>query len=186
MRRLFITFLAAIMMSVPASAAELIKMNFSATTQPALPFVTNPITDHTGQFAYILDADVVSLQEIDFKLGEIVFTKNNTGITKIGDVLFLGGLLNGPESTRGGTNDFTLAFPLSNGNGIIADFGYVLESDPTALGFTDAASITVLSRTSIGAVPEPATWALMLLGFFGVGGMLRSRRRRQEIKVCYA
>ncbi|THD59164.1 MAG: PEP-CTERM sorting domain-containing protein [Phenylobacterium sp.] len=26
------------------------------------------------------------------------------------------------------------------------------------------------------AVPEPATWALMLTGFFGVGGMLRRRQ----------
>ena len=29
----------------------------------------------------------------------------------------------------------------------------------------------------VGGVPEPATWALMLTGFFGMGGMLRSRRR---------
>jgi hypothetical protein len=29
----------------------------------------------------------------------------------------------------------------------------------------------------VGAVPEPATWALMLLGFFGLGGALRRRRR---------
>ena len=29
-----------------------------------------------------------------------------------------------------------------------------------------------------GAVPEPASWALMILGFGGVGGMLRSSRRK--------
>ena len=28
------------------------------------------------------------------------------------------------------------------------------------------------------AVPEPATWALMIIGFGGAGAMLRSRRRR--------
>ena len=28
-----------------------------------------------------------------------------------------------------------------------------------------------------GSVPEPTTWALMLLGFGGVGAALRSRRR---------
>ena len=29
-----------------------------------------------------------------------------------------------------------------------------------------------------GAVPEPATWGLMIVGFGGVGGLLRSRRRQ--------
>ena len=29
----------------------------------------------------------------------------------------------------------------------------------------------------VAAVPEPATWALMIMGFGGVGGMVRSRRR---------
>lgn len=30
-----------------------------------------------------------------------------------------------------------------------------------------------------GAVPEPATWAMMLVGFGGLGAVLRSNRRRQ-------
>ena len=29
-----------------------------------------------------------------------------------------------------------------------------------------------------GAVPEPATWAMMIVGFLGVGAVLRTRRRR--------
>jgi len=32
--------------------------------------------------------------------------------------------------------------------------------------------------TSVAAVPEPATWAMMLVGFFGIGATLRYRRRR--------
>ena len=31
------------------------------------------------------------------------------------------------------------------------------------------------------AVPEPATWAMMLLGFFGLGAMLRSRGKRDMV-----
>jgi hypothetical protein len=31
---------------------------------------------------------------------------------------------------------------------------------------------------SFNAVPEPGTWALMIMGFGGVGAMLRSRRRQ--------
>lgn len=35
----------------------------------------------------------------------------------------------------------------------------------------------------VAAVPEPATWAMMILGFFGVGVALR-RRARQRGSVC--
>jgi hypothetical protein len=39
-----------------------------------------------------------------------------------------------------------------------------------------------IDNISISAVPEPATWAMMILGFFGLGSALRSQRRR----VAYA
>jgi hypothetical protein len=35
----------------------------------------------------------------------------------------------------------------------------------------------------VSAVPEPATWALMLLGFAGIG--LAMRRRKQHMAVKY-
>jgi hypothetical protein len=34
------------------------------------------------------------------------------------------------------------------------------------------------------AVPEPTSWALMLMGFGGLGAMLRSNRRRQVAAVA--
>lgn len=37
-----------------------------------------------------------------------------------------------------------------------------------------------------GAVPEPATWAMMILGFGFVGGAMRSARRRQKVTLSYA
>lgn len=37
-----------------------------------------------------------------------------------------------------------------------------------------------------GAVPEPATWAIMLLGFFGLGAALRSQARRQPATMRVA
>jgi hypothetical protein len=41
----------------------------------------------------------------------------------------------------------------------------------------DAASFSGTLNLSPVAVPEPATWGLMIVGFGGVGAMIRSRRR---------
>lgn len=40
--------------------------------------------------------------------------------------------------------------------------------------------------SSVAAVPEPATWALMLLGFGFVGGAMRSAKRKQKVNVSFA
>jgi len=42
------------------------------------------------------------------------------------------------------------------------------------------------STPGVSAVPEPASWAMMLLGFGFVGGALRSGKRKQKITVSFA
>ncbi len=37
--------------------------------------------------------------------------------------------------------------------------------------------MAVLDSVSLTAVPEPTTWAMMLLGFGGIGAMIRRRRQ---------
>jgi hypothetical protein len=55
------------------------------------------------------------------------------------------------------------------------EFGYF---DPVRDRSLIAVVLSVTSSAvSTGAVPEPATWAMMILGFGLVGGALRSRRR---------
>ena len=36
---------------------------------------------------------------------------------------------------------------------------------------------------SVAAVPEPDTWAMMLIGFLGLGGVMRMARRKQRLAV---
>ncbi|WP_051137239.1 PEPxxWA-CTERM sorting domain-containing protein [Novosphingopyxis baekryungensis] len=70
---------------------------------------------------------------------------------------------------------------------VFAEFFEDFDDDP---GFADAiytgGTVTVTYEPAIaGAVPEPATWALMLLGFGFVGGAMR-QRKRQNVSVSYA
>ncbi|MFL6721673.1 MAG: PEPxxWA-CTERM sorting domain-containing protein [Sphingomonas sp.] len=44
-----------------------------------------------------------------------------------------------------------------------------------------AASGAVLYSTGTATVPEPATWAMMLLGFAGIGTFMRRRRRTPRL-----
>ena len=36
-------------------------------------------------------------------------------------------------------------------------------------------------NVNVAGVPEPGTWAMMLMGFFGTGVMVRSRKGRQAL-----
>lgn len=70
-----------------------------------------------------------------------------------------------------------------------------LANVPISSGVQNILSVTYLSRGagayggnlsfSPSAVPEPASWAMMLLGFGAVGSIVR-RRRNQTVRVSYA
>ena len=63
------------------------------------------------------------------------------------------------------------------GSGTFSGGGY--DATPGAFTFsTQGGNVTTFSATTT-AVPEPATWALMLLGFGGIG--MAMRRRRQPV-----
>ncbi|SIO13488.1 PEP-CTERM protein-sorting domain-containing protein [Parasphingorhabdus marina DSM 22363] len=50
-------------------------------------------------------------------------------------------------------------------------------------------TITVIIGNVRGAVPEPATWAFMILGFGAIGGAMRRQKntaRKANVKVSYA
>ncbi len=92
---------------------------------------------------------------------------------------------------------FALDFDPDNSNSSSEDFRHILFNNGAlnnavlTVSFSDNTVLTqtlpddrgsplgtyLFSGSSGGAVPEPATWGMMILGFAGVGGMLRSRRR---------
>jgi hypothetical protein len=88
------------------------------------------------------------------------------------DVNFTSVTLNGTQFNVGaaGKNEFGFLdnLPVTNGTQTL------IVSGTSAGNGSFAGTIAFAPR----AVPEPATWALMILGFGGVGGMVRNRRRQ--------
>jgi hypothetical protein len=80
-----------------------------------------------------------------------------------------------------------IAVPGDGGAGDSGDTGFFpgggFPSVPNATQFLPfAAGPTIL--TDVPGVPEPATWAMLILGFFAVGMSLRRRGRKQPQPIC--
>lgn len=56
--------------------------------------------------------------------------------------------------------------------------------DAIDLNWNASSNLTLFSTGTPGGVPEPATWALMILGFGGVGAAMR--RSKTKVRVTYA
>lgn len=86
-----------------------------------------------------------------------------------------GGITNG-QSANGG---FWLNFNSPQASLALSDFSVRYQS------VAGAGNVTSASGVPFGLVPEPATWAMMILGFGLIGGALRSRKA-QATRVTYA
>lgn len=63
---------------------------------------------------------------------------------------------------------------------------YIFRTNATAFstgtfGVIDGSTYSGLAFAPVAAVPEPATWMMMILGFGAVGGTLRYRRRKTAV-----
>ena len=57
---------------------------------------------------------------------------------------------------------------------------------PSDYKYSISAYSDAFRNENFGAVPEPATWAMMIFGFGLVGGALRSAMRKQKLAVSFA
>ena len=122
----------------------------------------------------------VDLTTFAFILGGAGFPAGNTGTT--GSFNFFNGLTlvkfgAGGASTSGQIASSVAFFPPDNGaftfDSLTTSFEITELSGPASL---DYSLITYTLFSPNGAVPEPATWAMMIIGFGGVGAMVRRRR----------
>lgn len=82
--------------------------------------------------------------------------------------------LNLGTMAAGQTRSFTYYYGL--GDGGIADQLKAAGASDVVMVANEGASAAAAMGVSVVAVPEPATWAMMILGFFGLGATLRRRR----------
>ncbi len=85
-------------------------------------------------------------------------------------------------------NQGSLNTPIFSDFDNLAVTGGQFQFNPNGFGFRGSPAALSASYTNgaTGAVPEPATWAMMILGLGLVGGALRTARRRQKATVAYA
>ena len=156
-----------------------------------------PMQPLTGTFSYDYNSatKVISLTAFSLSIGTASFGLADVGLfypyfTGPSDLL-IGAKVNGTNFVKEGTNDFALLL-----YGFDPVTGTVLGN--TAVGGTTQFQVTLSSVTNqffnangtvivnraAAAVPEPATWMLMMLGMAGIGFSLR-RKSNTKLRVSY-
>lgn len=96
-------------------------------------------------------------------------------------------LLSSPMITGDAINGYAFSGILSGGTTSynfsknLLDARYTIS---TGLRTTSGATFTLAAVTPTAAVPEAATWVMMILGFGGIGMMLRAAKRRDLMQVA--
>lgn len=185
------------------------KTVFQTTPDPVAPSYTGPISatiGHTGIAAgdftdqFVFQIGLTGMGGIGTGSGSV--------ITSVALADFLGTLDTDITSVifNNGVSDYMASLVLRDANGNIcttrdtdptvgscgASESWALNNVPIFGGNVDTLTVSGLSRgqgsyggnltfTPNGAVPEPATWAMMLLGFAGIGFQFRRSRSKATL-----
>lgn len=100
-------------------------------------------------------------------------------------------LLNNPNTSGFAGSGFNSLFSAINNSGT---FGFFFVPPPSVFGDYTATGVTNINYDAISlnvtnvpsGVPEPGTWAMLLIGMFGIGAAVRTAKRKQHVSVSYA
>jgi len=167
-------------LSTPASAATTLigdvifgdyDVPCDTCSAPDASYSVNPFTvDSTIETSLVVGLD--SATEVDFDASSLVFTV-------LSDITYTSHPFNGPEFFVLSGNPFGNVVSVSSpaGQPVAAHVsGGVLFVNWQGDSFLANDTITITFDNS--GVPEPSTWAMMLLGFAGLGFAFRQSRRR--------
>lgn len=135
----------------------------------------------------------ISLQDLDSSAA-ITLTFNSftpdpradTSLTELNFIdLTTGALVTSPGNPFGHFNDGIIpANIFSPGNSYVYELGFLNEIDSSffvAPVLIDASEAMTEGYFTVASVPEPETWAVILIGIAGMGASMRIRRRRAII-----
>ena len=117
--------------------------------------------------------------------GGLFFSSNLSGLYTPGSVVLTATDSSGTVSrTIFGTTTSTFLGFVSTGPLLSTTLTSVLPTE----GFVwpTANNLMLAGRATMGAVPEPTTWAMMLVGFAGVGFSMRSAKRKTKVRFATA
>lgn len=163
--------------------------NVGATGSPVLglaQLLTNSINVQSQGGANALIDIYITQQGITTLNGGLLstFTSN----TMAGLTATLTSYYSAANALWGGTQLQTAVFTGpgtgGGGNALGTVTGPWSETVKYSLNFTGGNGSNFNGTANLTAVPEPATWGLMLLGFGAMGGMLRTRRRAPRVRFA--
>ena len=171
----------------PANATVLTNGNnelavrFHVFQQPAPASVNGLYTFALGTIlSYDFSIGGVSIGGGNTSGANILLTNLMTNQSVNYNPLFIG---NDNTTTANGDiqNSARLTFGFLSGVGFNANTNNTYRIDLTAGGNTVTSFAQIGTGAAVAAVPEPATWAMMLIGFGAMGVALRRRRRTQGL-----
>lgn len=203
-----------LLFTTPAQAASYVKADFSSGAFGGPANVRDPLRDpffpsdiFTGSFVYDQDlvpaagsgfvnvffnsyADITSIPAADafkFNFGPYEFTLADDPLAMVqyNNGSFNGFVFNTIFALEGVNYLFSMNGGSIKVNSVADPFGQPFLNGYTNITNQALTNATPYAIATPGAVPEPATWAMMLLGLGFVGGVLRTRRR-QNRTAAYA
>lgn len=212
MKGLFLAAVAALAVAAPAQAVVLLTDGFEAET-PATPqatltnfTVTSPTIDivQTPGFGITCAGGAGKCLDLDGTPGLGGILTKGSWAFGAGDVFTLSfaasGSQRGPSTFSeafsagfliNGTTEVNFNSPVIASNAPFSTYTYsytatgsgTLQAYIRALGAGSDNVGVVIDDVSLTAVPEPATWAMMIIGFGFIGAAMR---RRQTVRVSFA
>jgi PEP-CTERM motif len=169
--------------SQPTSASFQVALSAVQSGRINVGDITNIQLAYPGLFFDAYTASSGGLDNATFVnpvTGALVYQSPDQGLAVIG---YQGGLFSDSFlSITVGNRYSPFGAPLTS----VADQFNALKNGGPFAGFPTAGYWTAELPEITGGVPEPATWAMLILGFGLIGGAVRANRQSQKVTVSYS